>query len=128
MIILVNENRPFYVGRIYALPSGRVDKEDDPKVGAQRELQEEAGVKAGSLELFMKSEPSNNLRYDRYVYIARDLEPSRLAKDPDEDIVVAFKTLEQAALLALEGQIRPEIASLAVLRFQHAVNLGRIKL
>lgn len=127
-IVLVNERRDKYKDRVYSLPSGRVDKESKPEEGAQRELREEAGLRAERLELFMRSEPSNTLEYDRLVYIARGLKSDPLPQDDGEDIRVEYKTLEEAAMLALEGKIRPEIAALAVLRFKFAVEAGKIEL
>lgn len=127
-IVLVNEKRDKYKDRVYSLPSGRVDKESKPEEGAQRELREETGLRAETLELFMRSEPSNTLEYDRLVYIARGLRSDPLPQDDDEDIQVEHKTLEEAATLALEGKIRPEISALAILRFKFAVETGKIKL
>ena len=127
-IVVVNEKRPLFKERIYALPSGRVDKETDIKEAAQRELREESGYRAESLELFMKSKPSNSFKYDVYFFIGRNLEKDPLPHDIEEDIIVEYKTLDEVAKLALEGNFRPDNGALAVLRFKNAVDTGRNRL
>lgn len=127
-IILLSEKRDYLEERVWGIPWGRVDKEDDPEVAAQRELQEEAGYKADFLELFMRDFPIGSFKYDRFIYIAKGLVKSSLPQDEDEDIEVVEVTLDEAVKYAVEGNFRIDLSALAMLRLHYKVQNGMITL
>jgi ADP-ribose pyrophosphatase len=91
---------------ILELPAGTLEVGEDPLVGADRELQEEIGMKAGRLERLCGFwlAPGYSTEY-MHVYLATDLSPSQLAQDEDEIITVEKLTPAQAFALAETGAI-----------------------
>src|SRR3989344_2798114 len=73
-ILLLREFRAFYGKWLWMLPSGKVDKEKDLAVAAQRELQEETGFRAKVLKPYFSLQNSENVVLVNHVYLAEDLE------------------------------------------------------
>lgn len=88
------------------LPGGYVPAGEDPAEGANRELMEEAGLKAGRLTLLGRYY-SNNRRSARmtHVYLGEDLIEAKLPGDPEEQIEVAWFTENEVEELIRSGQI-----------------------
>lgn len=95
-IAVLREYRPFYGEWVYMLPGGRVDKETDHLIAAQRELQEEAGYKADLLELFGESKNTESTTTTNYYYRARNLTEDPLPEDDDELMEVHEMTIDEA--------------------------------
>lgn len=76
--------------RILTLPTGGLEKGDKPNERMQQELQEEVGYKAGKLELMLRAHaiPGYVGTEPFYLYLAQDLEESRLAGDEIEEVDV----------------------------------------
>lgn len=73
------------------LPAGKIEPGEDLAVCANRELQEEAGVKAGRLDVLATIDPWFKYLDSRLtLFLARDLTPSRL--QGDEGYVIATET------------------------------------
>lgn len=104
-ILMIREYRPFYGTYIWMLPSGRVDKEADHVLAAQRELQEETGFRAESLELLCTTNYSESLIATNYVFVARELSADPLPQDDDELIEVHECTLEEALDNVLQSAV-----------------------
>jgi ADP-ribose pyrophosphatase len=101
--------------RLLELPAGTLKPDEDPVLGAGRELQEEIGMQAGSLEklsaFYLAPGYSTELMH---VYLATDLSPAPLAQDEDELITVERLPVAQALALAVQGEVR-DAKSLAAL-------------
>lgn len=91
---------------ILELPAGTLEPGEDPRVGADRELQEEIGMKAAQLERLCGFwlAPGYSTEF-MHVYLATDLSPSQLAQDEDEIITIERLTPAQALALAESGEI-----------------------
>ncbi len=87
-ILLLREYRPFYNEYIWAIPSGKMDKEADPAIAAQRELQEESGFAANIWQPYGQIITSDSIVITSHIYLASDLYPSPLPQDDDEIIEV----------------------------------------
>jgi ADP-ribose pyrophosphatase len=89
------------------LVAGTREPGEEPDVTAAREIQEEAGYKAGKLtkigEFFSAPGFCNELLH---LYLAEELTPSRLPGDEDEEIEVERYSLQEALRMALAGEIR----------------------
>ena len=102
-IVLVRQYRLPVGAVMLELPAGSLDHCEDPETGAQRELQEETGFAAGRLTRLCGFwvAPGYCTEYI-HVYLAEDLDESRLDADEDEDVEVELVTLDQA-LAAIDG-------------------------
>jgi ADP-ribose pyrophosphatase len=91
---------------ILELPAGTLAPGEDPRVGADRELQEEIGMKADTLERLCGFwlAPGYSTEFMQ-VYLATGLSPSQLDQDEDEIITVEKLTPAQALALAESGEI-----------------------
>ncbi|MFZ5824307.1 MAG: NUDIX hydrolase [Bacillota bacterium] len=106
------------------LVAGTCEAGEAPLVTAGRELQEEAGFKAGRLskigEFFSAPGFCSEVLH---LYLAEDLSPSRLPGDEDEEISVERIPLDEAVRMALSGEIRDAKTLAGVLLY--ARSLGR---
>ena len=103
------------IGRVLLeLPAGTIDEGETPEVCAQRELQEETGFRAGSIERLggFYSAPGYCTEY-LPAYLCTDLTESKLEGD-EESIDVVPIPLEEALQMAGAGEIE-DAKTLAVL-------------
>jgi ADP-ribose pyrophosphatase len=94
-------------GEILELPAGTLDVGEDPMDCANRELQEEIGMRASSLEKIGEFylTPGYSTEY-MHVFLARDLTPSSLPQDEDEDLSVEHFPIKEALEKARTGEIQ----------------------
>jgi ADP-ribose pyrophosphatase len=89
------------------LPAGTLEVGEDPRTCAQREIQEEVGMRAKTLqkigEFFLA--PGYSTEY-MHVFLASDLSPSALPQDEDEFLSVVPLSLDRAYESARKGQIQ----------------------
>lgn len=116
-ILLLREYRPFYGEYIWMLPSGRVDKEKDIAVAAQRELQEETGFRSGKIKLYCSTNHSESLISSNHIFIARILTPAPLPQDDDELIEVHTLSLDDALEKILSSKFVHTASAFALLRY-----------
>ncbi len=73
-LVMVRQFRPGPDRVVLTLPGGMIDPGETPEAAAARELREETGYAAGSVELVV-SAIANASPYHRHVVIARDCTP-----------------------------------------------------
>lgn len=105
-IAFVRQWRSPVGGPLLELPAGVVEEGEDPAACAARELQEEAGLRPGSLEPLPSFYVAPGWT-DEYLhgFLARDCVAAPLPPDPDERILVEYYTLGEAMDLVGEGAI-----------------------
>jgi ADP-ribose pyrophosphatase len=115
-IVLVRQYRHAVREAVWELPAGRLDGGETPEEGVQRELQEEIGFRAGSLEkiAFFYTTPGF-CDESMHVFRATALTPSKLKADDDERIETGAFTLDEARAMIHAGQLREGKTLVAVL-------------
>lgn len=114
-VLLLRQYRHAAGGTIWEVPAGKLDGEA-PEVCAARELEEEAGRRAGRLEKLGAIWTTPGFTDERiHLFAAFDLEevPQRL--EPDEAIEVESMPFSEALELVWRGEIDDAKSALALL-------------
>ena len=122
-VCLLRQYRYVADGWLWELPAGKLERGEPPLATAQRELIEEAGIKArtwSSLGSFWSS--PGVFGEVLHLYLARDLEPVQAAPESNEVLEVHWLPLGEACQRALEGDIRDGKTALALLRASHQLH------
>jgi len=119
-VVVIEEWRQA-VGRVNrGLPAGGVEPgDDDLAAAAHRELAEETGHEAGSVEQLLSVEPANGIADSvHHYFVARDCAPAGDQRlDDDESIRVETTPYEELRAAVLADEVRDGRAATAVLRF-----------
>lgn len=107
-ILMVRQYRNAIGRYTLEIPAGSRDSVDEPtQVCAARELEEETGYKAGSLELLIKVATTVAFCNEQIdVYVAKDLKPAKQHLDADEFVDVCECTIEELTDKILSGEIQ----------------------
>jgi ADP-ribose pyrophosphatase len=115
MIALTNRNTVLLVRQYrYAVNeimlevcAGLIEPGEDPAEAAEREMQEELGVKARTLHRIGEFYASPGFCTEIFtLFLASDLEESSLPQDEDENVSVVEVALNDIPLMIREGKIR----------------------
>jgi ADP-ribose pyrophosphatase len=88
------------------LPAGKVDQGEDPSVSAARELEEETGFRAKSLQPICNFYSSPGFCDELlHFYYTNDVYQTTAKREQDEEITLEFYSLEDALEMALRGEI-----------------------
>jgi len=102
------------------LPAGSMEEhDDDPEVAVHRELAEETGYEAGTVEHLTSVEPANGFADAVFHYfVARDCEPTAQQDlDYNESISVGTTTLDALLDAARADDLRDGRSAMAVLYY-----------
>lgn len=107
-ILMVRQYRNAIERYTLEIPAGSRDSVDEPTaVCAARELEEETGYRAGSLELLIKVATTVAFCNEQIdVYVARDLKPAKQHLDDDEFVDVCECTIGELTGKILAGEIQ----------------------
>jgi ADP-ribose pyrophosphatase len=123
-VLLIHQFRHAAGGMIFEVPAGKLDGEA-PDVCARRELEEEAGVRAGRLEALGAIWTTPGFTDERiHLFAAFELEPVERRLDADEVIEVVRVPLAHALAMVWSGELSDAKSALALLHAAH--RLGRL--
>lgn len=106
-VVLVRQYRYAVDSRVWELPAGRIDPGETPAEGARRELEEEVGLRPGTLEPLLDFWTTPGFCDEvMHLYRATDLESVPPRPEEDENIEAAVFTLEEAREMLRRGEIR----------------------
>ena len=128
-VLLIQQYRHPIGERDWELPAGLLDiAGEDPAVAAGRELEEEADLVAGSLQLLTEfyTTPGGSNESIR-IYLARDLTATAEAfarAEEEADILLEWVPLDDAVAAVLDGRLHNSILMLGVLTAAAARDRG----
>lgn len=106
-VLLVRQFRKAVESFLLEAPAGKMESGEDPQETALRELQEEIGHKAGTLQALGSFFVAPGwCTQTMYAYLAMDLVSARLDADEDEFIEVVRAPLTDISALIADGTIR----------------------
>ncbi len=115
-VVFIRQYRHAAGQTLLELPAGTLDGSEAPADGAQRELQEEIGMKADKLEeiasFYLAPGYSTELMH---VFLATGLSASALPKDADEVIELAPLTPSAALAAVASGELKDAKSLVAML-------------
>jgi len=115
-LLLVKQYRYAAGQYLYEIPAGRLEPGEDPKHCAVRELREEAGCNAASMEFLVSIYTTPGFTDERiHIFLASGLERGDVAHEPDEFMTVETVTLSQALQFIKEGLIPDAKSALGIL-------------
>jgi len=106
-VVLIRQLRHAAGGFIYEIPAGKLDPQEDPKDCAARELEEEVGYRAESLELLTSIWTAPGFT-DEVIHIFQgtNLQKGKQCLDQDEVLEIVELPLEEAISKIQDGTIR----------------------
>ncbi len=135
-IIPLDENNHTYIVGQYRYPldsyewevvEGGCPEGNSPLETAHRELLEEAGLKAETMELILEMQLSNSTTDEiSYTYIARGL--TYIGEHPEEDEKLTIRKLpfNEVYEMVMRGEIRDALSVASVLKAKALLDAGKI--
>ncbi len=115
-VLLVQQWRYIINRATWEMPTGANHPDESPEEAAQRELAEEAGVRAGHLQRLTAFNTSKSVVDETAtLFIARDLSPATAEPDETEFLNVAAFAFDEVVDMTLRGEIVDSMTILAVL-------------
>ena len=106
-IVMVRQYRKAVEQRLLEVPAGGVEKGELPEEAAQRELHEETGYTAASIEPLVRFYTSPGFCTElMHVFLARKLSSGETKPDPDETIQVVPISFERVLDMVQRGEIK----------------------
>jgi ADP-ribose pyrophosphatase len=129
-IILIRERRPHENPPIRLKPvTGMLDEGLSPLETAHKELQEEIGIKAESIELFWHSKSNGTVNAETSFFIARELSSNKIP-NPDGDVIedILYLTLSELEEKLWSEELRWGVSALGIFKFLKLIKEGKIKI
>ena len=106
-VILIRQFRLAAGGFIYEIPAGKLHPGEDPRLCAERELEEEIGYRAGAIEQLETFFTAPGFTDEvMHLFLATGLLKTKQNLDHDEVLEVVEMPLEQAIAHIRDGTIR----------------------
>ena len=121
-IIFIKQYRYAYQKDILELPAGKLEKGEDPKDAAKRELEEETGYIAGELIPLGSVYPSVGYTDEViHLFLGRNLTRGKQHFDYDENIDVVRIKIDDALDMISRDEIKDAKTVIAILKYKEFV-------
>ena len=115
-ILLVKQFRYAYAEELWEIPAGKINPGEDPSLTAIRELEEEGGIKAESVELLYKIYPSPGYTSEIiYLYRASGFTNTKMNLDEDEFLMGKWFSAKEINDMMKSGEIKDGKTLIALL-------------
>jgi ADP-ribose pyrophosphatase len=115
-IMLIKQYRYAALEFVWEIPAGRLDPGESPETCARRELQEETGCTAGTLEHMHTMYTTPGFTDEKiHLFLAYDLTRGEAAREADEFITVEVMPLTRALSMVQDGTIKDAKTALGIL-------------
>lgn len=105
-VLLIDQYRYATGGRMWEIPAGRLERGEDPLACAHRELREETGCTATSMERLTTMWTTPGFTDERiHIYLAKGLTRGDASREADEFIEVSTFPLSAALRMIERGEI-----------------------
>lgn len=123
VVLLIRQFRYATGGTIWEIPAGKLDG-DTPEVCAAKELEEEAGRRAGRLERLGSIWTTPGFTDEViHLFAAFDLEPIPQRLESDEVIEVVPRPIEEALEMIWRGELRDGKSAIALIHAARRIGL-----
>lgn len=117
-VIMIKEARTAVSKYILGLPAGMIEKGEDTRDAAIRELEEETGYYAKKIKKIREYYPTVGYSEEKIeIFLAEDLEKTQMNLDDTEDIEVVEITLEEVKKLLDENKLVSASENIALLYY-----------
>jgi ADP-ribose pyrophosphatase len=121
-IVLVKQFRYVINQTTYEIPAGKIDVGEIPLECAARELKEETGYQAGTLNKMISFYPSTAFSTELlHVFTAFDLQKGIAKPDEDEFVVTEILSFNNALKMVKSGKISDGKTIIAILNFSNSL-------
>ena len=131
-IYMIEEKRPHEEVKIrLKFVTGLMDvPEEDPLLTANREMQEEIGFKANTLQIINHTRLSGTINNNFYQVVATGLVPYKIPNPDGEDTIVSIKTysFEEMHKMLNEGLLKWDLGTLAFFKIEKMLQNNEIRL
>lgn len=135
IILAINENNEIYFIEQYRetienvaleLPAGMIEKGENPKEAAKRELEEETGINAKNIEYLTSCFTSAGYTSEKiYIYVAKNLEYGKQHLDETEEILGIRKIhIEECMKMIAEDKIEHASVYIAIQSYYYKCYKG----
>lgn len=129
-IALIVETRPHEKsGQRLKFVTGLMDSGEEPLATANREMQEEIGVKAEHLEILTHRESSGTINNNFYQIIATNLKDSKIPNPDGEETILSVKyyTLSEIEDLINNEKLPWSMGVLGFYKIKNLISKGELK-
>ena len=115
-VVLVRQYRYLQDEVTWEIATGAMDENETPEQAAQRELREEVGYQAETLELVSIMRSNKSLMRDKgYIYLARGLTPCKGEPEPTEEFETVLVPLGKALEMVSQHEITDCVSIIGLL-------------
>ncbi len=126
-IIMVNQYRKAIESMLLEIPAGKLEKGEDPLVGAKRELKEETGITADKFVHLTSILPAVGYSGEKLeLYLATGLHYGETNLDDDEFIDIKKIHIDKLVEMIYEGKISDSKTLIAILMVKQMIEDGKL--